>query len=67
MTGDCQTRSACTIIATRVAAPCLLAAARSIDHSTITFKNLRGVVHAAMGDARKRMRINYEKTKDMRK
>src|SRR5262245_42224849 len=41
MVGDCQARSAYTIITIRVAAPCLLAAARSIDHSTITFTNLR--------------------------
>jgi hypothetical protein len=60
--GDCQDRSACMIIATCVAALYLLAAARSIDHSTITFKNSAGVVHAAMSDARKRMRINYEET-----
>jgi hypothetical protein len=39
----------------------------AIDHSTITFKNLGGVVHGAMGDARKRMRINYEETKDAQK
>jgi hypothetical protein len=58
----CQDRSACMIIATRVAALCLLTAARSIDHSTITFKNSAGVVPAAMSDARKNMRINYEET-----
>jgi hypothetical protein len=60
--GDCQDRSACMIIATCVAALYLLTAARSIDHSTITFKISAGVVHAAMSDARKRMRINHEET-----
>src|SRR5262245_33327225 len=41
MTGDCQTRSACTIIATRVVAQCVVAAAQYIHHSTSTFKNIR--------------------------